>query len=286
MPSMDPEAPGVDSCGREVDWKFFPEAAAYAARIHRDQRRKGGGAPYVGHLMSVAGLVVESGGTEIEAIAALLHDSAEDAGGEDRIDDIRERFGARVAQIVAECTDTVESPKPPWRERKERYLDHLKDAQEGAVLVSLADKLDNVRAIRRDLERDGAKVWDRFSESDAEAHLWYHRSLLTIYRQRSDSWMVDELEAEVGRLAAWSEAAGRFRADRLAAVSTEIAATSTWIERAEAEIQGEGSRGDDWDLAYNAVVRKVLEQTRRTLGALEAEAAAIERGGIEVSEID
>ena len=171
----------------------FQEALAYAAELHNTQTRKASDVPYVGHLLSVAGLVIEADGTETEAIAALLHDAAEDQGGEATLADIEERFGATVASIVEECSDTVVTPKPPWRQRKEQYIAHLDEASDSAILVSIADKLDNARAILRDLRRHGPSLWQRFNTDDPHEHLWYYRSLLEVYRRRSDSWMVDEL---------------------------------------------------------------------------------------------
>jgi (p)ppGpp synthase/HD superfamily hydrolase len=171
----------------------FQEALGYAAKLHNTQTRKASGVPYVGHLLSVAGLVIEADGTETEAIAALLHDAAEDQGGDATLAEIEERFGADVAAIVEECSDTVVTPKPPWRERKENYINHLHEASDSTIRVSMADKLDNARAILRDLRSDGPQVWQRFTTTDPPDHLWYYRSLLEVYRQRSDSWLVDEL---------------------------------------------------------------------------------------------
>jgi (p)ppGpp synthase/HD superfamily hydrolase len=186
----------------------FTEAMAYAAEKHATQTRKGSGIPYLGHLLSVAGYVIEADGTETEAIAALLHDAAEDQGGEETLAEIREKFGADVASIVAECSDTFVTPKPPWRERKENYVRHLSEASDGALLVSLADKLHNAHAILRDFRAYGDELWQRFSVKDPQQHLWYYRSLLQVYAQRIDNWMVDELrevvdalEHEVGRSA-------------------------------------------------------------------------------------
>ena len=119
----------------------FVEAVEYAHEKHKDQVRKGTGVPYLGHLLSVAGLVIDADGTETVAIAALLHDAAEDQGGEATLAEIRDKFGDDVANIVRECSDTVVKPKPPWRERKENYIDHLAEASDGALLVSVADKL-------------------------------------------------------------------------------------------------------------------------------------------------
>jgi (p)ppGpp synthase/HD superfamily hydrolase len=178
----------------------FTEALGYAARIHATQTRKASEIPYLGHLLSVAGLVIEADGSETQAIAALLHDAAEDQGGEPTLAEIEQKFGAGVASIVAECSDTFEAKKPPWRERKERYIDHLRGATDDAVLVSLADKLDNARAILRDFRTLGNEVWQRFSVHDPQLHLWYYRSLLDVFARRTDSWMVSELRNVIGAL--------------------------------------------------------------------------------------
>ena len=178
----------------------FTEAMAYAAEKHATQTRKGSGIPYLGHLLSVAGFVIEADGTEAEAIAALLHDAAEDQGGEPTLAEIRGKFGDEVADIVDECSDTFETPKPPWRERKQRYIDHLPEASDGAILVSLADKLHNAHAILRDFRAHGDELWQRFSVQDPQLHLWYYRSLLDVYAQRVDNWMVDELREVIDAL--------------------------------------------------------------------------------------
>lgn len=178
----------------------FVEALGYASHKHATQTRKASEVPYLGHLLSVAGLVIEADGTETQAIAALLHDAAEDQGGELTLTEIGEKFGPGVASIVAECSDTFETPKPPWRERKQRYIDHLRGASDDAVLVSLADKLDNARAILRDFRALGSQVWQRFSVQDPQLHLWYYRSLLEVFDQRSQSWMVGELRDVIDAL--------------------------------------------------------------------------------------
>ena len=179
---------------------MFVEAMAYAAEKHGTQTRKGSDIPYLGHLLSVAGYVIEADGTETEAIAALLHDAAEDQGGEETLAEIREKFGDDVASIVAECSDTFETPKPPWRERKENYVDHLSEASDGAMLVSLADKLHNAHAILRDFCAHGDELWQRFSVKDPQQHLWYYRSLLEVYSKRIHNWMVDELREVIDAL--------------------------------------------------------------------------------------
>ena len=186
----------------------FDEALAYAAELHRNQTRKGGDIPYLGHLLSVASLVIEAGGSQTQAIAALLHDAAEDQGGQQTLAEIGRKFGPEVADIVAQCSDTFEEPKPPWQERKERYIEHLGEASEDTILVSLADKLDNARAILRDFREHGDELWQRFSVHDPQKHLWYYKSLLKVYEQRNTTWLVaelrrvlDELEARIGSAA-------------------------------------------------------------------------------------
>jgi (p)ppGpp synthase/HD superfamily hydrolase len=178
----------------------FDEALAYAADVHRDQERKGpAGIPYIAHLLSTAALVLEAGGSETQAIAALLHDAPEDQGGEARLADIRERFGEDVAAIVAACSDTLEDPKPPWRARKEAYIAHLADAPEPALLVSLADKVHNARSIVSDYRVEGPTVFDRFNP-DSDQH-WYYGELAQSFRARlGDAPLVRELESAVGEL--------------------------------------------------------------------------------------
>lgn len=179
----------------------FDEALRYAATLHRTQTRKGeDGVPYIGHLLSVAGLVIEGGGTETQAIAGLLHDAVEDQGGAPTLAAIREKFGDEVADIVSECSDTDEVPKPPWRARKEKYVGHLGYVSEATLLVSLADKLDNARALLRDHRKVGDELWQRFSTKDPQDHLWYYRSLLEQFQTRLDVWLVDELERVVDEL--------------------------------------------------------------------------------------
>jgi (p)ppGpp synthase/HD superfamily hydrolase len=178
----------------------FDEALTYASDLHRTQTRKGGDIPYVGHLLSVASLVIEGGGTETQAIAGLLHDAVEDQGGAPVLADIREKFGDDVATIVDECSDTDVVPKPPWKKRKQDYIDHLGDASEATILVSLADKVDNARAILRDYRIDGPELWQRFSVHDPQQHLWYYRSLLAVYQARNSTWLVAELARVLGEL--------------------------------------------------------------------------------------
>lgn len=179
------------------------DALVYAAQLHRDQTRKGTGVPYVTHLLAVAAIVGENGGTEDEVIAALLHDAPEDAGGEARLSEIRDRYGDPVADIVAGCTDTYEDPKPPWRARKEAYLDHLAGAPKPVRLVSSADKLHNARSVLADYRAVGEGLWARFN-GGREGTLWYYRAVADALRRAGDGPLVDELDrvvAELERLA-------------------------------------------------------------------------------------
>jgi (p)ppGpp synthase/HD superfamily hydrolase len=181
----------------------FERALLYAARVHRDQYRKGTSTPYVTHLLAVAALVGENGGREDEVVAALLHDAPEDQGGEATLENIRARFGDEVAQIVDGCTDTYEDPKPPWRERKERYLAHLANAPSSVCLVSSADKLHNARAVLSDYRLLGEDLWERFN-GGKEGTLWYYRAISDVLRTEDDSPLVEELDrvvAELERLA-------------------------------------------------------------------------------------
>ncbi len=131
----------------------FHDALSYASRLHAAQRRKGGQVPYVAHLLAVTAIVLEHGGNEDEAVAALLHDAVEDQGGAPRLAEIRARFGVVVADIVAGCTDADTTPKPPWQERKDRYLAHLPAAGRSVQLVAAADKLHNLRSLIEDYRR-------------------------------------------------------------------------------------------------------------------------------------
>ncbi|WP_300974487.1 HD domain-containing protein [Sphingomonas sp. LHG3406-1] len=154
----------------------FEEALLYASAVHGGQKRKGTSVPYIAHLLGVTAIALELGADEDQAVAALLHDAVEDQGGQGRLDDIRNRFGERVAHIVQSCTDADVQPKPPWRERKETYISALPYKQADALLVSLADKIHNAEAILADVIAHGPKVWDRFKGGE-EGTKWYYREL-------------------------------------------------------------------------------------------------------------
>ena len=177
--------------------RHFEKALVYATRIHGGQLRKKTGIPYIAHILGVTAIAMEYGANETEAIAALLHDAVEDCGGAKRLRDIERKFGKAVAKIVDGCTDTYETPKPPWRERKQAYLAHLKSSSASTRLVSAADKLHNTRAILTDLRRQGTEVFERFS-GKRDGTLWYYRALVTAFRQHGNhADLVDELDRVV-----------------------------------------------------------------------------------------
>ena len=177
----------------------FEQALLFATRKHSGQSRKGTATPYIAHLLSVAGLVLEAGGDEDLAIAALLHDVVEDCGGAPMLKEVRRRFGKRVARVVEGCTDTDAYPKPPWRKRKEDYLKHLKGADADTRLVSVADKLHNIRSILTDYREQGDAVWERF-QGKRDGTLWYYRALLKEFRRKRPNRLVNEFARTVRTL--------------------------------------------------------------------------------------
>ena len=177
----------------------FLRAFVFAAEKHSGQRRKASNIPYIAHLMGVASLVFEAGGDEDLAIAALLHDVVEDCGGAPMLKEIRRRFGSRVARVVDGCTDADTDPKPPWRERKETYIRHLKKADVDTRLVSAADKLNNVRSIVMDYREIGESVWSRFN-GGREGTLWYYRTLRDEFLRRKRNRITRELDLAVDEL--------------------------------------------------------------------------------------
>jgi hypothetical protein len=193
--------PGHDD--QDADGGRFLTAIAEATRLHAGQVRKGTEIPYIAHLLSVAALVIEDGGSENEAIAALLHDAVEDAGRAKTLEAIHKQFGDEVAMIVEACSDTDVTPKPPWRERKVAYLDHLRDPEtpESVLRVSLADKLHNARAILSDYRRLGDDLWSRFNTKSGDDQLWYYRSLAEIFESRIPGALADELRRVTDELA-------------------------------------------------------------------------------------
>ena len=187
------------------------DAYLYAAGLHAGQERKNTGRPYIGHLMGVCALVMQYGGDEEQAIAALLHDAVEDQGGRPRLEEIRAKFGERVARIVEGCTDSFEqdaTKKLPWEQRKCEYIARVPREPADVLLVSTADKLYNVREILLDYRAHGESVWERFS-GKREGSLRYYRALVSAYRAAAlppqTQQLVDELDravTELERLAA------------------------------------------------------------------------------------
>lgn len=184
----------------------FDTALAYASRTLRLQTRKGSGIPYISHLLAVAAIALENGADEDQAIAALLHDAAEDQGGEARLADIRAHFGAEVAAMVDHCTDTHEEPKPDWRSRKEAYIASLAAKPVRSLEVSLADKTHNASAINADLRNLGAAVWDRFT-GRKDGTLWYYRALADAFAALVPGVAAQRFAREVAEM---EELAARF----------------------------------------------------------------------------
>jgi (p)ppGpp synthase/HD superfamily hydrolase len=198
----------------------FDEAVAYAAIVHGDHVRKGSaGVPYMAHLLAVAALVLEDGGGEDEAVAALLHDAVEDRGGQGRLDDIRRRFGEPVAALVRGSSDAIHDPgtaKADWWERKCAHLDHLAavdgDLATPLLRVAMADKLSNLRATVRDAQARGPQFWVVFRQG-AASQLWYYGRMIELFHARCpESAMLPELDTLLARLAEMLPAQERDRA--------------------------------------------------------------------------
>lgn len=186
------DAPGIDLGER------FEEALAWASTLHRRQARKGPAVPYVAHLLAVCSLVLEAGGDEDEAIAALLHDAVEDQGGAPRLEEIRSRFGERVAEIVDGCTDAYESPKPEWQKRKQDFIDSLDQVADSVLIVVAADKLHNAQSTIESLRVEGPSVWERFR--GRERALWYYQQVTGAIERRGESSLTRRLRSAVDEL--------------------------------------------------------------------------------------
>jgi (p)ppGpp synthase/HD superfamily hydrolase len=171
----------------------FDAAVRYAREVHEGQTRKSTNTPYIAHLLGVSSIVLDDGGSEDEAVAALLHDAAEDHGGRARLADIRSRFGDAVAKIVEDCTDSWETPKKPWAERKRAYAEHARTVPSSSLRVSVADKVHNTYAILRELRNEGESVWQRFNAAPDDV-ISYYQSLVRSYREAGGGKLVDELE--------------------------------------------------------------------------------------------
>jgi HD domain len=210
----------------------FAEALALACELHRSQARKGTQIPYVSHLLAVASLALEYGATEDEAIAAVLHDAVEDQGGAPTARVIENKFGKRVADIVRACSDTDVVPKPPWRERKEAYIAHVRDASASVRLVSACDKLHNARAILADYREHGESLWERFS-GGRDGTLWYYRELIDAFSANGRSRLVDELDRVVTELEVLARTLGRRTSDPSSSKETDVPAEPKTAEEAQ-----------------------------------------------------
>ena len=177
----------------------FTNALTYATQLHAAQTRKGGGVPYIAHLLGVTSIALENGANEDEAIAALLHDAIEDQGGAATREEIRRRFGDVVTEIVDGCTDSDQTPKPPCLQRKEAYIAHIPTASASVRLVSAADKLHNVWSILKDYRILGDAVWERF-QGRKDGTLWYYRSLVKAFHTAGSTPLVEEFERVVDEL--------------------------------------------------------------------------------------
>ena len=186
----------ADSISRK--WRHLANAITFALDIHAAQFRKGAETPYIGHLLGVASLVLEHGGDEEQAMAAVLHDAIEDCGAEQEAI-IADRFGARVAGIVRGCTDADTFPKPPWQARKDAYIAHLEHADPDILIVSCADKLHNARAILTDLQTHGSSVFSRFSAGQ-EKTVWYYRALAEVFGRRLPGALSRDLTSAVTQI--------------------------------------------------------------------------------------
>ena len=182
----------------------FETALGFAFQLHKNQYRKGSHIPYISHLLAVTAIVIENGGSENQAIAALLHDAVEDQGGYDTLQEIKEQFGSEVAEIVEGCTDAFTDPKPEWEGRKTAYLKRLKQSPDTILLVSLADKVHNARSIFRDLKSKEEDVWKKFN-GGKEGTLWYYQSLVEIFNTSPYPYLTSELSLVVKKIVKLSE---------------------------------------------------------------------------------
>jgi len=181
----------------------FLAAVALAQQVHGGVRRSGTEIPYLAHLLVVTGLVVEDGGDEDQAIAAMLHDAVEDGGGRVLLERINRSFGPRVAAIVEGCSDSVDvDPAEAWIDRKRRYLAHLNGVRDDGILrVALADKVHNARSIVRDYREEGHALWERFTQKTAREQLWYYGGLLSFFQARRPGPLTEDLLRAVSELA-------------------------------------------------------------------------------------
>jgi (p)ppGpp synthase/HD superfamily hydrolase len=172
--------------------------------LHGRDTRKSSHVPMISHMLSVCSLVLQDGGDEDEGIAALLHDTLEDKPEQLSRNDIENRFGKKVLEIIEVSTDTPKDfrggSKPPWRKRKEAYLEHVHHADRALLRVTVADKIDNARAILVDYHHMGSEVWDKFNAPQAD-QIWYYNAAVEAYEKAGFSgFLLDELRRLVDQL--------------------------------------------------------------------------------------
>jgi len=167
---------------QKLDLDKYLEAYNYSYKLHKKQMRKGSNIPYFTHLSSVSNLIIENNGTTTQAIAGLLHDAVEDQGGAKTLAIIKRKFGPKVAKIVDQCSDTTIEPKPPWKARKIKYIQNIKNKTQNTLLVSLCDKYHNASCILSDYQKVGEEIWDRFTASKQET-FWYYESLYKEFKR-------------------------------------------------------------------------------------------------------
>jgi (p)ppGpp synthase/HD superfamily hydrolase len=170
----------------------FTEALIFATELHQNQKRKSSDIPYVAHLLGVASLVLEYGGSEDEAIAALLHDAIEDQGGVPTKVKILATFGTKVTQIVDDCSEIYLKPKPSWLVRKEEYLQKIPDVCDSARIVMVADKIYNIRSLIKDYRLKGEQLWSDF-HGGKEGTLWFYQALVEQFSRGEIIPIIDEL---------------------------------------------------------------------------------------------
>lgn len=171
---------------------LFTEALIFATELHANQKRKILDIPYIAHLLGVASLVLEYGGNEEEAIAALLHDALEDQGGEKTRQEILKRFGEKITQIIDGCSEIYEKPKPSWQRRKEIYIKNISTASPSVRLVSAADKIYNIRSLIKDYRLLGEEIWSHF-QTGKEGTSWYYQELIKAFSQSEITPIIEEL---------------------------------------------------------------------------------------------
>ncbi len=192
---------------------LFDEALVFAHQLHRKQRRKTSGAPYTAHLLGVAALVMEDGGSEDEAIAALLHDSLEDqahnfpGGARELAAEIEKRFGPRVRELVEALTERrsareaqIHDKRERWRAHKQAYIDQIVNADPAVLRISSADSIYNVRSLTRDHQRMGDNLWLRFLTRSRDDQLWAYDALARALLARGGGPLAEELNRAVDEL--------------------------------------------------------------------------------------